>query len=70
MRNVIQDITHLIDTNLPLEYLAQTFCLQFINPYGNTVFNSRQIMALITELEELERLCPFLKDKKIHRDNN
>lgn len=59
----IQDLTHLIHTELSKEYLEQTHCLQFIDPYGNTVFNSLQTKVLISELEELEQLCQSRKDE-------
>ena len=33
--------------------LADTICLRFIDPYGHTAFNQRQIPTLIAELEAI-----------------
>jgi hypothetical protein len=33
---------------------SETRCLQFIDPYGDTVFNQRQIPVLVRELESSE----------------
>lgn len=33
--------------------LKETFCLQFIDPYGDTTFNQMQIPVLISELRSL-----------------
>lgn len=37
--------------------LADTFCLQFINPYDDTTFNQHQIPILLNELEALKPNC-------------
>ena len=34
---------------------SETKCVQFIDPYGDTVFNALQVPMLIAELEDLER---------------
>jgi hypothetical protein len=34
---------------------SRTSCLQFIDPYGNTVFNQLQIPQLISELKALDQ---------------
>jgi hypothetical protein len=31
----------------------RTHCLQYIDPYGDTVFNQQQVRRLVQELEEL-----------------
>ncbi len=38
---------------LGTDQLAETVCLRFIDPYGNTTFNQWQIPCLIEELESL-----------------
>ena len=46
-----------VDLGLPFRYLlnmtpsANTHCLQFIDPYGDTVFNGLQASVLFAELE-------------------
>jgi hypothetical protein len=42
--------------------LAKTFCLKFIDPYGDTTFNQLQIPVLIEELKSL--LPSYPKGKK------
>jgi hypothetical protein len=37
--------------------LRQTHCLQFIDPYGDTLFNVRQFPGLIEELRSLSPLA-------------
>ena len=37
--------------------LRDTICLQFIDPYGDTVFNSLQLPVLLEELHALDRLA-------------
>jgi hypothetical protein len=34
--------------------LSGTVCLRFIDPYGHTIFNQRQIPLLIKELEAIQ----------------
>jgi hypothetical protein len=38
--------------------LNQTVCLRFIDPWGDTTFNSLQMPVLVEELEELLRRRP------------
>lgn len=37
--------------------IEETFCLQFIDPYGDTIFNQVQIPILIEELKSLLVAC-------------
>ena len=44
---------------------AETICLRFIDPYGHTTFNQRQIPILINELEAISpRVTDY--DMQIH----
>lgn len=53
----VQDSRGLMKWLLSFASLESTVCLRFIDPYGNTVFNTLQIRPLQTELQDLrERL--------------
>jgi hypothetical protein len=43
---------------------AETTCLRFVDPYGDTIFNQRQIPVLVRELEES---VAFVTDTAIKR---
>jgi hypothetical protein len=45
--------------------LKETFCLQFIDPYGDTTFNQLQIPVLISELKSLLRTEHCQKHQKL-----
>ena len=49
----LPDPRNLVNWLLSLAILDSTFCLQFVDPYGDTVFNSRQIPVLQSELSAL-----------------
>ncbi len=59
------ELDSLLDPKSHLSHLlagidcSSTSCLKFIDPYGNTVFNSLQIPTLI---EELEKIAPKISD--------
>lgn len=58
----IGDVTQFIYDSKIEDELQKTFCLQFIDPYGNTTFNSLQQEVLIDELQSL--LTPSLDTEK------
>lgn len=58
----IQVLMYLLNEYIPKDELEQTFCLQFIDPYGYTTFNELQIPVLIKELKYLHSKC-LLNDK-------
>jgi hypothetical protein len=45
-----------VNVLLSLASLKTTMCLQFIDPYGDTVFNTLQLPVLLLELEAVARL--------------
>ena len=47
---------------LGLAPLKSTTCLQFIDPYGNTIFNPNQIAVL---KRELESIVPLVRQKSL-----
>jgi hypothetical protein len=46
--------------------LKESFCLQFIDPYGDTTFNQLQIPVLISELKSLHQAEHCQKHEKLH----
>ena len=60
----IGDVIELIDNNLSESELEKTFCLQFIDPYGNTTFNSPQTTVLIKEFELLFSRCQSTEERE------
>lgn len=47
----LQDPSNLVARLLPRLDDAQSICLRFVDPYGDTVFNNLQMATLIIELE-------------------
>jgi len=63
----IQGFLMLIANNISESDLKRTFCLQFIDPYGDTTFNYIQIPVLLSELRVLLENCQTKEEKvKIH----
>ncbi len=60
----IGHIIKLIDNNLSEVELKKTFCLQFIDPYGDTTFNSPQIAVLLKEFESLFDNCQSVEERE------
>lgn len=57
------DDSHSLLLRLILESnIANTCCLRFIDPYGNTIFNRRQMEPLLVELENLHKLIKTRED--------
>jgi midasin (ATPase involved in ribosome maturation) len=44
--------------------LKDSFCLQFIDPYGDTTFNQIQISKLLEELEALRPKCHTKEERE------
>lgn len=63
----IGEIIRLIDKNISEDELKKTFCLQFIDPWGDTIFNYRQLGFLIKEFENLYEKCQTIEDKEALR---
>jgi hypothetical protein len=51
-------ISHLAETYLSPEELSRSHCLQYIDPYGDTVFNMLQKAILLEEMCMLRRHLP------------
>ncbi len=49
----LKETFRLIDENMTESELKSTFCLQFIDPYGDTIFSRLQIEALRDEFQRL-----------------
>ena len=64
MQISIAEIIRLIDNNISENELKKTFCLQFIDPYGDTMFNLLQIGVLKKEFEYLSENCQENKEKE------
>jgi hypothetical protein len=47
----VRDVGNFLSRHLETTTLQHTQCLQFIDPYGDAVFNQRQISVLAGELE-------------------
>ncbi|MBC8119987.1 MAG: hypothetical protein H7X75_10475 [Burkholderiaceae bacterium] len=47
-----------IDVRIVERAPAGSFCLRFIDPYGDTIFNELQLPALVSELEQLRDATP------------
>jgi hypothetical protein len=60
----IQEIHRLIHNNISSEELQKTFCLQFIDPWGDTLFNRLQLAYLIKEFEQLHNNCRIKEEKE------
>ena len=52
----INDVMRIIDA-LPVDQLKSTHCLQYIDNWGDTIFNWLQIEKLVLELEGLTSIC-------------
>jgi hypothetical protein len=50
--SVVFDPTFLVEKLLPPFEDESSYCLRFIDPYGDTVFNSLQMPIFIKELEQ------------------
>ena len=50
--SVVFDTTLLVEKLLPPFEDEGSYCLRFIDPYGDTVFNSLQMPIFIKELEQ------------------
>ena len=60
----IGEVIELIENNLSEGELEKTFCLQFVDPYGNTTFNSPQTTILIEEFKSLLDNCKLEEKRK------
>jgi hypothetical protein len=60
----IGEVFRLIDKNMSEEELSKTFCLQFIDPWGDTIFNRVQIGILIKEFENLFDKCQTKEERE------
>lgn len=60
----IKEIIELIDRNISEAELKKTFCLQFIDPWGDTIFNRVQLGVLIEEFENLFDKCQTIEEKE------
>ncbi len=60
----IQEIQRLIYENIAQDELRKTFCLQFIDPWGDTIFNRVQLGVLKNEFEVLLDKCKTSEEKE------
>lgn len=60
----IVEVGWLISKNISEEELKKTFCLQFIDPWGDTIFNRVQIGILRDEFERLLDKCQTNEEKE------
>ena len=58
------EVLRLIGKNISQEELRKTFCLQFIDPWGDTTFNRVQIEVLRNEFEHLLGNCQTNEEKE------
>lgn len=49
----LSDSQSLLQGFLPSESALEFFCLRFVDPYGDTIFNTLQIPVLLHELNSL-----------------
>lgn len=60
----IGEVGRLIIENMSKDELSKTFCLQFIDPYGDTIFNLLQNGFLKKEFEKLLSKCEIKEDQE------
>jgi hypothetical protein len=60
----IGEVIQLIDKNISEVELKKTFCLRFIDPWGDTIFNRLQLGFLIEEFENLFDKCQTIEEKE------
>jgi hypothetical protein len=55
---LVEDLRNVFSRHVRSSEWSHTICLRFIDPYGDTIFNQRQIPVLVQELEASLTLVP------------